>query len=297
MSAQASAINTPVPHRLADDARSSTLSSTSPSTLTTTAMTQYPVSRWLDGQSVEADDWIAEEVPVALEYNGLSHAVMMCSPQDLENFGRGFSLSECIVESRDEIYDIQVSEQPDGIQVAITIPQSRFWALKSHRRSMAGRTGCGLCGKESLAQLVNNLDPVAGGASITTTALQQALSQLQAQQPLFNQTGSVHAAVWCDFDGNLIALREDVGRHNALDKLIGHCAEQGLDLNQGMLIMTSRASYEIVQKAAACGISMIAAVSGSTGLAVRLAQDLGVTLIGFARDNRLSVYSHTGRVC
>jgi formate dehydrogenase accessory protein FdhD len=162
---------------------------------------------------------------------------------------------------------------------------------------MAGRTGCGLCGKESLAQLAHHIDPVASGPSITTTALQQALSQLQGQQPLFNQTGSAHAAAWADVDGNLIALREDVGRHNALDKLVGHCTESDLDLNRGMLIMTSRASYEIVQKAAACGISMIAAVSGPTGLAVRLAQDLGVTLIGFARDDRLSVYSHAERVC
>ncbi len=271
--------------------------SPSASCLTIQAMSPYPVSRWLAGEAEQCADWIAEEVPVALEYNGVAHAVMMCSPQHLEDFARGFSLSECIVERADEVYDIQISEQSEGIRLAITIPQSRFWALKSHRRAMAGRTGCGLCGKETLEQLAHGLSAVAGGPSISTSAVEQALQQLESQQPLFNKTGSVHAAAWCDADGNLIALREDVGRHNALDKLLGHCLHRGLQLNTGMLIMTSRASYEIVQKAAACGISVIAAVSGPTGLAVRLAQDLGVTLVGFARHQRLSVYAHPERIC
>ncbi len=274
------------------------LSADSPSAkrLTTRAMTTYPVSRWRAGQTEEVDDWVAEEVAVALEYNGLSHAVMMCSPQDLDNFARGFSLSEGIVDSAAEIYDVQLSEHAEGIQLAITIPQARFWALKSHRRSMAGRSGCGLCGKESLAQLSHSLTPLPGGPSIAATTLQKALGQLNKQQHLFNQTGAVHAAAWSDFDGNMVALREDVGRHNALDKLIGHSVGQGQDLRNGLLIMPSRASDEIVQKAAACGISMIAAVSAPTGLAVRLAQDLGVTLIGFARHNRLSVYAHPERI-
>ena len=260
------------------------------------AMTPYPVNRWQAGSPQQRTDWVAEEVPVALEYNGLAHAVMLCSPQDLDDFARGFSLSECIVETAAEIYDIQIVEQPEGIQIAIRIPQSRFWALKSHRRALAGRTGCGLCGKESLAQLVNNLDPVRSGPAIAASALEQALKRLNAQQPLFKHTGSVHAAAWCDAQGNILALREDVGRHNALDKLLGHAVTTDLDLTNGVLLMTSRASYEIVQKAATCGISMIAAVSGPTGLAVRLAQELGVTLIGFARDDRLSVYSHAERI-
>ncbi|GGK66917.1 formate dehydrogenase accessory sulfurtransferase FdhD [Amphritea balenae] len=276
--------NTGVDHRVADHRN-------------TQAMTEYPVSRWLAGQVEDIEDWVAEEVPVALEYNGLSYAVMMCSPQDLEDFARGFSLSECIVEDADEIYDIQISSQEDGIQLAITIPQSRFWALKSHRRSLAGRTGCGLCGKESLAQLAHSLDPFpTGGQPIAASAIENACNQLKSQQHLFSHTGSVHAAAWSDTDGNIVAIREDVGRHNALDKLIGNNLNSGLNLNQGMLIMTSRASYEIVQKAAACSISVIAAVSGPTGLAVRLAQDLGVTLVGFARDSRLSVYAHPERI-
>ncbi len=260
------------------------------------AVKQYPISRWQAGSAQQTTDWVAEEVPVALEYNGLAHAVMMCSPADLEDFARGFSLSEGIVETADEVYDIQIDELSEGIQLAITIPQARFWALKSHRRSLAGRTGCGLCGKESLAQLAHNLTPLTGGPTIAVSAVQHALSQLNAQQPLFTQTGATHAAAWCAADGNMLALREDVGRHNALDKLLGHAVNRDLDLTNGMLLMTSRASYEIVQKAAACGITLIAAVSAPTGLAVRLAEELGVTLIGFARNNRLSVYAHSERI-
>ena len=269
---------------------------TSESSLAIPAMRSYSVCRWQAGAFDNIEDWVAEEVAVALEYNGVAHAVMMCSPQHLEDFALGFSVSECIVERSDEVYDIQIRVLSEGIQIAITIPQARFWVLKSHRRAMAGRTGCGLCGKESLAQLANPLAPVPDGPVIAASAVQHALTRLNTQQPLFNQTGSVHAAAWCDTEGNLITVREDVGRHNALDKLIGNCLNLGLNLHAGILIMTSRASYEIIQKAAACGISLIVAMSGPTGLAVRLAEDLGVTLIGFARNQRLSVYSHPKRI-
>lgn len=260
------------------------------------AMTQYQVSRWHAGTAAVSDDWVAEEVPVALVYNGLSHAVMMCTPQHLEDFARGFTLSECIVDRLHEIYDIEVTEQEEGIQVDLEIAQSRFWALKAQRRALAGRTGCGICGKESLAQMACSLDPLQNSQRITSTALQEALGRINSQQHLFNQTGSVHAAAWCDPDGTLVALREDVGRHNALDKLVGHCLDSAHSLREGMLIMTSRASYEIVQKAAASGISVVAAVSGPTGMAVRLAEEMGITLIGFARNASLSVYSHPQRI-
>ena len=265
-------------------------------TMSEEAMGQYPISRWLAGQAELTEDWVAEEVPVALVYNGLSHAVMMCTPQDLEDFARGFSLSECIVESSNEIYDIQVAEQVDGIQISLTIAQSRFWALKSHRRSLVGRTGCGLCGKESLAQLTCSITPVHNSQRISSSTLQQAMSRIKAHQHLFNMTGSAHAAAWSDSQGSICCLREDVGRHNALDKLIGHCTKGGQTMDDGLLIMTSRASYEIVQKAAACGISMIAAISGPTGMAVRLAEELGVALIGFARNDSLCVYAHPERI-
>ncbi len=264
--------------------------------LESAALTQYPVSRWLAGQSQSTSDWVAEEVAVALTYNGLAHAVMMCSPQDYEDFALGFSLSECIVDHPDQIYDIEVITQPDGIEVALTVAGSCFQALKSQRRNLAGRTGCGLCGKESLQQLACHLSPVSNRHPVTSSALEQALSRIGDQQHLFSKTGSAHAAAWCDNEGNLLCLREDVGRHNALDKLIGAGISSGLPLSQGLVIMTSRASYEIVQKAVACGISMIAALSGPTGMAVRMAQDLGLTLIGFARNSSLCVYTHPERI-
>lgn len=260
------------------------------------AMGQYPVNRWLAGSIETTDDWVAEEVPVALVYNGLSHAVMLCSPHNLDDFARGFSLSECIVDNLDQIYSLEIHHQPDGIEVAMEISQERFWALKSHRRTLAGRSGCGLCGKESLAQLACNLTTVPKGQPISVANLQHALQQLNTEQHLFNKTGSVHAAAWCDPEGHILSLREDVGRHNALDKLVGQRRHTGQAMDHGLVIMTSRASYEIVQKAAACGVSMIAAVSGPTGMAVRLAQDLGVTLIGFARHASLCVYTHPERI-
>lgn len=260
------------------------------------AIKQYQVNRWHADERLVSDDWVAEEVPVALVYNGLSHAVMMCTPQHLEDFARGFTLSECIVNRPHEIYDIEVTELEEGIQVDVEIAQSRFWALKSQRRALAGRTGCGLCGKESLQQVACTLDPLSSGQRIRSAALHRALGHINSQQHLFNKTGSVHAAAWCDPDGTIVALREDVGRHNALDKLIGHGQECGHLSDDGMLIMTSRASYEIVQKAAAAGISVVAAVSGPTGMAVRLADELGITLIGFARNASLCVYSHPERI-
>ncbi|MCW8880709.1 MAG: formate dehydrogenase accessory sulfurtransferase FdhD [Sedimenticola sp.] len=260
------------------------------------AIKQYQVNRWCAGTTAVSDDWVAEEVPVALVYNGISHVVMMCSPQHLEDFARGFTLSECIVEHLHEIYDIQVSELDEGIQVELEIAQSRFWALKEQRRALAGRTGCGICGKESLQQMACTLPPLDNRQRISSEALQQALSHINSQQHLFNKTGSVHAAAWCDPDGTIAALREDVGRHNALDKLIGHCLDCAHELREGMLIMTSRASYEIVQKAAASGISVVAAVSGPTGMAIRLAEEMGITLIGFARNASLCVYSHPERI-
>ncbi|WP_207063204.1 formate dehydrogenase accessory sulfurtransferase FdhD [Motiliproteus sp. SC1-56] len=263
---------------------------------TDAALGQYPVSRWRDGRTEALSDWVAEEVPVALVYNGLSHAVMLCTPRDLEDFARGFSLSECIVERPEEIYDIQVQPRDEGIEVSLQIAQSRFWALKTQRRNLAGRTGCGLCGKESLEQLGHDLPPVAAGPGISAAALQTALGRIKPLQDLFNKTGSVHAAAWCNPAGAIECLREDVGRHNALDKLLGQRLAAGQPSTPGLVVMTSRASYEIVQKAAACGVTIIAALSGTTGLAVRLADQLGVTLIGFARDSRLSIYTHPERI-
>lgn len=258
---------------------------------------RYGVERWVGEGATQAEDVIAEEVPVALVYNDLSHAVMLATPRELEDFALGFSLSEGIVGDASELYEMEVVEHAGGTEVRMRLSGARFAALREHRRALAGRTGCGLCGIESLEQMVSRQVPsVSARGVVATGALQRAQSELQAMQHLFNLTGAVHAAAWCCFDGSVELVREDVGRHNALDKLIGAVAAQGKAFDDGFVLMTSRASYEIVQKAAAVGIAVVAAVSAPTGMAVRIAQAAGLTLIGFTRGNRHSVYSHPQRV-
>ena len=256
------------------------------------------VDRWIGGDATREEDMVAEEVPVALVYNGFSHAVMMATPQDLEDFALGFSLSEGIITDARELYDIEVVEHPQGSEVQMRIAGERFAGLRQRRRAMAGRTGCGLCGIESLDQIVAR--PV-GAVDVSRGALQagalpRAQAELHTRQHLFHLTGAVHAAAWCGPDGSVALVREDVGRHNALDKLIGAVAAHGDAFEEGFVLMTSRASYEIVQKSAAVGITVVAAVSAPTGMAVRLAEAAGVTLIGFARGARHSVYSHPQRI-
>ncbi len=257
----------------------------------------YGVQRWVDGGAISGEDRIAEEVPVALVYEGLSHAVMLATPQDLEDFATGFSLSEGIVSSARELYEVEVVDHPVGNEVRMRVPGERFIALRERRRAMAGRTGCGLCGVESLDQVIRHpAARVSAGGVVAAGALLRAQSELEAMQHLFHLTGAVHGAAWCALDGAVELVREDVGRHNALDKLIGAVAQQGGSFDNGFVLMTSRASYEIVQKAAAVGIAVVAAVSAPTGMAVRMAQAAGVTLIGFARGERHSVYSHPQRI-
>ncbi len=257
----------------------------------------YGVDRWTDGAAVRAEDSVAEEVPVALVYNGFSHAVMMATPQDLEDFAVGFSLSEGIAGNAREILDIEVVEHAHGTEVQMQLAGERFAQLRARRRAMTGRTGCGICGVESLDQLAcRPIAKVGATGMLDAGALQRAQAELQSRQHLFDLTGAVHAAAWCGFDGRVELVREDVGRHNALDKLIGAIAAQRGSFNEGFLFMTSRASYEIVQKSAAVGIAVVVAVSAPTGMAVRVAQAAGLTLIGFARGERHSVYSHPERV-
>lgn len=253
--------------------------------------------RGLRGGAVyTATDWVAEEVPVALVYNGVSHAVMLATPADLEDFARGFSCSEGIVDSPAQIYGIEVQEEERGISVMLEIASSAFARLKERRRTLAGRTGCGLCGTDSLAQAVRAPLPLTGAQRFEAAAVSAALAQMRARQLLLGVTGASHAAAWCTAAGEIVLLREDVGRHNALDKLIGALQQVGLDSTQGFITVTSRASYEMVQKTASAGVSLLAAVSGVTGLAIDVADSCGVTLLGFARGQDLSVYSHPERI-
>lgn len=251
------------------------------------------VMRIVQGESELCQDILAEEVPVALVYNGISHAVMLSSPSNLEDLALGFSLTEGILENPSELFDIEVETACNGVELRMEISSRRFAALKDRRRSMAGRTGCGLCGVESL-EAVNRVEgaKLERGAPISAAAVARALPSMQDQQMLHRMTGAVHGVAWVSPEGEILALREDVGRHNALDKLIGHLARQGVDPTTGFVLTSSRASYEMVQKSASVGIGMLVAVSAPTALAVRLAKDCGLTLAGFARGHRVVVYSH-----
>ncbi len=252
------------------------------------------VTEWRlrDGRLGSAPAALAVESPVALEYNGIAHAVMLATPRDLDDFALGFTLSEGIAERASDIYGIDVLAGEQGVTVQVQIASGAFARLKDRRRTLAGRTGCGICGTESLDQVLRPLRPVrAGSALLAPAALARAVAGLAQAQPLQQQTGATHGAVWCPWDGAIACAREDVGRHNALDKLIGALVRARVDASQGFALITSRASVEMVQKAATAGIPVLAAVSGPTTLAVATAEHWGVTLVGFARGERFSVYT------
>jgi len=254
------------------------------------------ILRWRNGRYGEEQDSLAVEMPVALEFNGVSHAVMLATPCDLESFALGFALSEGIVASRSEFLEAEVDESALGVTVHCRIAAGAFMRLKQRRRNLSGRTGCGLCGLESLAQVMRELPAVPGGQPFAIAALHRALQQLAALQPLNRLTGATHAAAWSTPDGMLQQVCEDAGRHNALDKLIGKLAQRQADFAGGFLLITSRASVEMVQKAATVGIASLVAISAPTALAVTTAQMLNMTLLGFARGNEFVAYAHGERI-
>lgn len=262
-----------------------------------------PVERLQAGRREPHVETLAEELPVALVYNGISHAVMLASPADLEDFALGFSLSEGIIDSPDDLLDAEILPADLGESVALAGTTERglsvelkvtlrcFMRLKERRRTLAGRTGCGLCGVDSLDGVARCHSQVARGAPLLASAIFAAVKQLDRHQPLRQSTGAAHAAAWVNLAGDIELAREDVGRHNALDKLIGARAKAGADNRDGFALVSSRASYEMVQKSALAGIGALAAMSAPTALAVRLAEETGVSLVGFARQHSLVVYA------
>lgn len=248
------------------------------------------------GVRFEGQDCLATEVPVALEFNGVSHAVMMATPADMEDFAFGFALTEGIVDSAAQIHNFECVRSDLGYTLQLTVAASCFARLKEKRRHLAGRTGCGLCGTESLSQAVRQPAALQTTQRIDAKAVSRAVSSLRAHQSLLAVTGATHAAVWCSAQGQIELIREDVGRHNALDKLIGALLREHRSTNSGFICVTSRASYEMVQKTACVGIGLLAAVSGATALAVEVAHKAGLTLLGFARGDDLSIYSHHERL-
>ena len=256
-----------------------------------------PVHGVRGGEAYAVQDWVADEVPVALEFNGISHAVMLATPLDLEDFALGFSLSEGILDHAHELYAVETGESELGITVRLQVASVAFARLKQRRRTIAGRTGCGLCGTESLAHVSRELPVLADPAGpLERQAIARAMLQVQSLQTLQQATGAVHAAAWCSADGEVQWLREDVGRHNALDKLIGALANNDVDASGGFIAVTSRASFEMVQKTAMAGVPLLAAVSAPTSFAVATAERARLTLVGFARKDDLAVYSHPGRL-
>ncbi|MCE8017369.1 formate dehydrogenase accessory sulfurtransferase FdhD [Halomonas sp. MCCC 1A17488] len=248
-----------------------------------------PVDVRRAGSAERLEDSIAVETAVALVYNGISHAVMMATPADLEDFALGFSLTEGILQTPDELYAIEVREEAAGVSVHLEVATQRFMELKQRRRSLAGRTGCGLCGTESLEQAIRPIGRVTAPA-VGDDTIQHALEALRWHQPLQRETGATHGAAWCDLDGQVQLAREDVGRHNALDKLIGALAVRDCAMRSGFALVSSRASYEMVQKCVAAGIGCLVAVSAPTSLAIEQARQAGLMLVGFARTGRHVIY-------
>jgi len=241
-------------------------------------------------------DAVAEEIPVAFVYNERPHAVMMASPVDLEDFALGFSLSEAIIDDAMQFEGVEIVEALAGIELRICIPPHKAALIEDRVRELTGRTGCGLCGAQTLDAAVRHPPAVARAVDIDEASLKFALSRLHDLQPLSIATGAVHAAAWADRDGRIAHVREDVGRHNALDKLIGAISKEGIDTAGGFLIVTSRASYEMIMKSATVGIGFLAAISAPTALAIALANETNVTLVAFARAEGYSVYTHPERI-
>lgn len=244
------------------------------------------------GQQSEFDDQVIEELPIAMLYNGVSHAVMMATPIDLEDFALGFSLNEGVVENIEQFSFIEAVQNDLGVSVEMAIPQAQYDLLAERRRNMAGASGCGLCGVESLQAAIRPAPQVNTHQRIGIVAITQGVQVLSERQPLNQKSGGVHAAGFVHAEG--ILVREDVGRHNALDKLIGALAKQ--NLGDGFVVLSSRASYELVHKAAMAGIGIVVAISAPTSMAIKLAETCGITLICFARGEQMNVYTHVERV-
>lgn len=238
-------------------------------------------------------DHVIDEQPVALVYNGLSHVVMMATPLDLEDFALGFSLSEGLLLAADELRDLNVEPGPLGVSVQLEVSPRAFARFKDHRRQLTGRTGCGLCGIDSLAAFHASLPQgrVAPGHEVSLAAIAQAFRALPARQTLQAHTGACHAAAWAQPDGTLSLVREDVGRHNALDKLIGALVRQGMPLPPGLALVSSRASHEMVSKCVRLGMGGMAAISAPTALAIELARRSGLRLHGFCRNDSAVAYT------
>jgi len=256
-----------------------------------------PVRRlWRDGRAEATTQLLAEEAPVALVFNHISHAVMLATPADLADFGLGFALGEGIIGRPDELLDLEVGPAGEGFEVRMAIALDRFAALKDRRRNLVGRTGCGICGVDSVEQALRQVPRIEADWTLPIAAVHAALDALPTVQTANRATGALHAAAFADREGRLLLAREDGGRHNALDKLIGALARAGMNSADGFVIITSRCSVEMVQKAAMAGVPVLVAISAPTMLARRTADDCNLTLLALARADSLLAVTHGERL-
>ena len=239
---------------------------------------------------------VPEEVPLAVQFNSQNYAVMMGTPADFEDFALGFAIAEGIIAPAADVTGILVLPTEQGYAIDLSLPEEKINRSRMAKRSLEGRTGCGLCGIEDMKDAIRMPGHALPAVPLRPQAVARAYEQLPAHQPMSRVNRTVHAAAWCSVDGEILLSREDVGRHNALDKLIGSIAAAGVDRADGFVAVTSRASYEMVHKTASAGIGLLAAVSAPTALAVRTAEAAGLVLAGFVRGGRAVVYSHAGRV-
>jgi FdhD protein len=251
---------------------------------------------WRDGGQGRGRRAIPEETAIALTYNGGTYAVMMGTPENLRDFAVGFSLSEGIVQSPDEIRSFDIIDLDDGIELRMWLAQSRADRLNERRRHIAGPTGCGICGIDSIAEAIRPAAIVAAGRSFSSREIMAAMQTIPALQTINIETRAVHAAAFWMPGRGTVALREDVGRHNALDKLAGALALGRISTGEGMVLLTSRVSVEMVQKTAAIGAPVMVAVSAPTALAVRTAEAAGITLAAIARGDGFEIFTHSGRI-
>jgi FdhD protein len=251
---------------------------------------------WRDGGFTEGPRRVPEETALALTYNGGTYAVMMGTPQDLADFAVGFSLNEGVVNSVDDITSLDLIDLDDGIELRMWLAPDIAEHISARRRQIAGPTGCGLCGIDSIAEAVRPSAIVPKGRSFTAHEIMTAVASVEPLQTINHETRAVHAAAFWTPARGIVALREDVGRHNALDKLAGHLARSRTDASEGLVVLTSRVSVEMVQKAASIGVPVIVAVSAPTALAIRTAESAGITLVAIARGDGFELFTHPDRI-
>lgn len=244
----------------------------------------------------ERDEAVAVEAPVAMLFNGHSFAVMLATPMDFEDFARGFALTEGVIDAIAEIEAIEVHRDERGVEVRVDIPEARALALRARQRALAGRSGCGICGVDRFSEALRPVAAVGSKARVSPGAVRDAVAGMPRHQALNAGVGAVHAAAFADLSGRVLIVREDIGRHNALDKVIGALTPAGLKAEEGFMIVSSRCSYELVHKTAVAGAPLLAAVSAPTSLALELAEKTGIGVVGFAREGRFTVYASPWRV-